>query len=1028
MYYQGVLWEPVAMHEPCQPGIPAMKAMTDALSVLFKPGQLVEVRAITDDGVASGYFNDPAALANAVSPLDTLPGVQGIYVTLNEVNPALLSRRANRIKMRLSKKDATTADADIIRRRWLPVDVDPVRPSGVSSTESEHNAAMAKAERIAVYLSDLGWPAPVVADSGNGAHLLYRIDLPNDEASRELVKKCLEVLAAMFDGPESTIDTTVHNPSRIWKLYGTMCRKGDNTSDRPHRRALVRSHPVEADEAGDTLLMKLAECLPAATANSRSGTSGVRGYSRPPDLGAWLHEHNFEVSTGKPYQGGTLFTFHQCPFSCDHQDGAFAIQFGNGAIHAGCHHASCGGGEQRWSELREMAEPKVARKKATPDHPSPLPPSPVPGLHDLPGMQEAMAVLQYGDPLQAMLNTFALDHVGDETVAACLVMSLASRSVINTVGLHVSVTGESGKGKSHAFSKMLLQVPGRFRLSGRMSNKALFYLENLVPGMVIVLDDTTLSDEMQEVLKGVTTSFKEPFEYRTVNKDRKPQVCTIPERCTWWVAKVEGSGDDQVFNRMLTCWIDDTADQDDRVLACILAKDSDFPVANEVERPELAVCRAMWEVLGRQRLYVRVPFSEQIEFQSRSNRRNSGMLLDLIKAHALLRFMQREVTQVGDVRCITATLEDFNAAARLFELLNGSAGGQTTKLTKKESDLLTIIARHSWTEFTTSMLQKATGLSNGVVYRTMHGYITRGYAYSGLLEKCPAIAYTDRTVVCDENDTGISMRRRTNAYTFDDVLFRIWCSGGSVWLRDDPYGKDGQTTETSCTIAESFRVDQFPRDARDSGIDDIPTHSCTNDQLYSEKSDLAETPDGTCDLHVPTHCEVQNSVRQNRESCNLPPICENVDVQPGISTRKISPDVQGHDRIPPAGIHPGDYRKADYPDRVPCTCCGKRGDSWFIEKLTPERASNPALPARRLCRTCHGDAVLKAQASGLPLPGVLPVRSMKRLTRDLGRCSVCDIGSAAWYDEATKVKLCDYCYNREISRQSGGSEQEGMCQ
>ena len=100
--------------------------------------ELVEVRAITDDGVASGYFNDPAALANAVSPLDTLPSVQGIYVTLNEVNPALLSRRANRVKMRLSKKDATTADADIIRRRWLPVDVDPVRPSGVSSTEAEH--------------------------------------------------------------------------------------------------------------------------------------------------------------------------------------------------------------------------------------------------------------------------------------------------------------------------------------------------------------------------------------------------------------------------------------------------------------------------------------------------------------------------------------------------------------------------------------------------------------------------------------------------------------------------------------------------------------------------------------------------------------------------------------------------------------------------------------------------------------------------------------------------------------------------
>jgi hypothetical protein len=1015
------------MHKPEMSGVPVIQEIETTLSVLFKPGQVMEVRAITDDGVASGYFNDPAALVMAINPLDTLPGVQGIYVTLNEVNPALLSRRANRIKMRLSKKDTTTSDADIIRRRWLPIDVDPVRPSGVSSTESEHNAAMAKADRIATYLGDLGWPSPVVADSGNGAHLLYLIDLPNDEASRELVKKCLEVLAVIFDDPESTIDTTVHNPARIWKLYGTICRKGDNTSDRPHRRAMLRSLPGEADGVSDTLLVRLAECLPAAPANPRGGTSGAKSHGRSPDLGAWLHGHGLLVSSEKPYQGGTLFTLHQCPFSGDHKDGAFAIQFGNGAIYAGCHHASCGGGVQRWPDLRETFEPKVSRKKITPDPPQPHPPLPAPGLHGIPAIHEAMAVLEHGDPLQAMLNTFALDHVGDETVAACLVMSLASRSVINTVGLHVSVTGESGKGKSHAFSKMLLQVPERFRLSGRMSNKALFYLENLVPGMVIVLDDTTLSEEMQEVLKGVTTSFNEPFEYRTVNKDRKPLVCTIPERCTWWVAKVEGSGDDQVFNRMLTCWIDDTADQDDRVLACILAKDSDFPVAEEVERPELSVCRAMWEVLGRQRLYVRVPFSEHIEFQSRSNRRNSGMLLDLIKAHALLRFMQRELTQVGDVRCITATLEDFTAAARLFELLNGSAGGQTTKLTKKESDLLTIISRHSWPEFTISMLQKETGLSYGVVYRTMHGYNTRGYTYSGLLEKCPAIAYTDRTVVCDENDTRISMRRRTNAYTFDEVLFRIWCSGGSVWL-NDPSGKDGQITETSCTNAESFRVDQFPQRATDSEIKGTTTHSCTSEGVYSGKLDLTETSEGTCDVHSSTHCEVQNSVRQNRKSCNRPPICENVEIQHGISTRKIPHDVREHAPIPPVEIRAGDYRKADYPDRVPCSCCGKRGDSWFIEKLTRERVNNPALPARRLCRTCHGDALLKEQASGVPLPGILPVGSMVKVNRDLGRCSVCDIGSAAWYDEATKVKLCDYCYNREIARQAGGSEQEGMCQ
>ncbi|MCX6694580.1 MAG: hypothetical protein NT074_08580, partial [Methanomicrobiales archaeon] len=112
--------------------------------------------------------------------------------------------------MRLSKKDTTTADEDIVRRRWLPIDIDPVRPSGVSSSDQEHEAAIEKAGRMGAFLAEKGFPAPLVADSGNGAHVLYRIDLPNDDASRDLVKKCLEVLAVIFDDKESTIDNAVH--------------------------------------------------------------------------------------------------------------------------------------------------------------------------------------------------------------------------------------------------------------------------------------------------------------------------------------------------------------------------------------------------------------------------------------------------------------------------------------------------------------------------------------------------------------------------------------------------------------------------------------------------------------------------------------------------------------------------------------------------------------------------------------------------------------------------------------------------
>lgn len=46
-----------------------------------------------------------------------------------------------------------------------------------------------------------------------------------------------------------------------------------------------------------------------------------------------------------------------------------------GAIFAGCHHASCGGGEQRWPELRAMYEPGRTREAiAGAEEENPAPP------------------------------------------------------------------------------------------------------------------------------------------------------------------------------------------------------------------------------------------------------------------------------------------------------------------------------------------------------------------------------------------------------------------------------------------------------------------------------------------------------------------------------------------------------------------------------------------------------------------------------------------------------------------------------
>jgi len=94
-----------------------------------------------------------------------------------------------------------------------------------------------RAGEVRDYLRGQAWPEPLVGDSGNGAHLLYRVDLPNDRESLGLVKGILETLAFKFSNEAVGVDTTTCNAARIWKLYGTTARKGDDTEERPHRRS-----------------------------------------------------------------------------------------------------------------------------------------------------------------------------------------------------------------------------------------------------------------------------------------------------------------------------------------------------------------------------------------------------------------------------------------------------------------------------------------------------------------------------------------------------------------------------------------------------------------------------------------------------------------------------------------------------------------------------------------------------------------------------------------------------------------------
>jgi hypothetical protein len=201
----------------------------------------------------------------------------------------------------------------------------------------------------------MGWPSPVEADSGNGAHLLYAIDLPNDPPSADLLRRCLYALAFQFSDEEAEVDCTTFNAARICKVYGTLSCKGDDTPDRPHRLSRVLSAPVPMVRVSKDVLEALAAMLPPEQAKNRKAR--CNGQASKFDLVQWIRDHNLPVvATGPWKQGGWRWILNPCPWNPDHDNrAAFIVQWPDGAIGAGCHHNSCA--DKNWHALRDLLEP-----------------------------------------------------------------------------------------------------------------------------------------------------------------------------------------------------------------------------------------------------------------------------------------------------------------------------------------------------------------------------------------------------------------------------------------------------------------------------------------------------------------------------------------------------------------------------------------------------------------------------------------------------------------------------------------------
>jgi P4 family phage/plasmid primase-like protien len=213
-------------------GLYDLSAIRRSLEITTVVGHVYELR--TTGKVYSGYYNDFDEMAKDAARLSHTPGVTGVFITINPVLPELLARTNNTVA--LAQRGISTSDKEVLRRTTFVIDIDSVvRAAGISATEAEKEVTFSKAQEVRAYLDSIGFPVPLFADSGNGNHLRFDIDLPNDAPSKKLLENALKGLALKFNDAATKVDTTLFNASRICKIYGTRSAKGADMPDRPWR-------------------------------------------------------------------------------------------------------------------------------------------------------------------------------------------------------------------------------------------------------------------------------------------------------------------------------------------------------------------------------------------------------------------------------------------------------------------------------------------------------------------------------------------------------------------------------------------------------------------------------------------------------------------------------------------------------------------------------------------------------------------------------------------------------------------------
>lgn len=319
---------------------------------------LVEIRLLKKNAKPySGYFTNIDVILSELKKF--YDDNYHVYFTLNEVHPSCYNK-IQRDKLQMG--GSTTGDDQISKRTCLFIDFDPVRIPDTSSTNAQLKESARRALDVEKFLSEYGFPEPIHGLSGNGCHLLYDIDIPNNDKTKETFKRFYNTIAGLFSDRMIDIDKSVFNASRIGKVFGTYARKGANTEEAPHRLSKITSIPKDRKKVSLTSIMIVANLLPTkeevakyAKFENPNGT-GV-------DVDGFLQKHNIAVKREESYHGGRKIVLEHCVYNEAHKaPDAVIFVSSEGIPSYHCSHNSCAD-KNGWHNLREHFEPDFYKQR-----------------------------------------------------------------------------------------------------------------------------------------------------------------------------------------------------------------------------------------------------------------------------------------------------------------------------------------------------------------------------------------------------------------------------------------------------------------------------------------------------------------------------------------------------------------------------------------------------------------------------------------------------------------------------------------